>query len=465
MIVAAFAAHARADEARVAVQAAPAPVPTADEPLRRSHAWAATHLLGVNVGFSLIGLTLGKEYLKISPSSIWDNLGSDWVWDEDAFDTNQFGHPYLGSLMFNAARSNGIGFWGAAIYSFVGSAFWELVMETETPSINDQIFTPTSGILLGEALHRFAHAIRWNRGRGYSLPREILAGIVDPMGFISRMTHGDTWALTSPPARFGYVAIGMNARADDFEGAEGSRLEKTFGRLHLALGSSYGLPTDAGFQPRRPLDHYDFLITGDLSTEGLTISLHTRGLIWGRAFELWGVRAAGGLMGSYDFTNPDRVRVGAFGLGLGGVAHAPLGERGFLQGSFMATAIPFGSAGSEVDEDATGPVTERDYHRGPGTAQVLELKLGRLGLGLIHFTSRSFYIDGAYFDEGSELIELARLGVLWSVYGSHSIDVELEASVRHARFAGSDRDTTDSTSQLRISYVYSSDLAFGGGRR
>ena len=181
VIVAALAGRASADEASATWHAVPVPVLSLDQPLRRSHLWAATHVAGVNAGFSLIGLALGKEYLKISPGSIRDNLGSDWVWDEDAFDTNQFGHPYLGGLMFNAARSNGIGFWGAAIYSFVGSAFWELVMETDTPSINDQIFTPTSGVLLGEALHRFGRAIRWNRGRGASLQREILAGIVDPM--------------------------------------------------------------------------------------------------------------------------------------------------------------------------------------------------------------------------------------------------------------------------------------------
>ena len=170
-------------------------------------------------------------------------------------------------------------------------------------------------------------------------------------------------------------------------------------------------------------------------------------------------------MASYDYTDPDRVRVGAFGFGVGGVAHAPLGDVGFLQASLMGTVIPFGCAGSEVDEDATGPTTQRDYHRGPGTAQLLELKLGRLGLGVIHFTSRSFYIDGAYFDEGNELIELARLGVMASVYGSHSIEVEAEASIRRARFASSDRDTTDSSAQFRVSYVYASDLAFGGARR
>jgi hypothetical protein len=433
-----------------------------ERPLRRSHFWAATHLLGVNAAFSIVGLSIGKEYLKISPSSIGDNLTSDWVWDEDAFDTNQFGHPYLGGLMFNAARSNGVGFWGAALYTFVGSAFWELVMETETPSINDQIFTPTAGILFGEALHRFGRAIRWNHGQRPSLAREILAAAVDPMGFVSRVAHGDAWALTAPPPRFGYLAIGWNGFGVDFEQPSGERFTQSLGRVHLALGNSYGLPVDPAFRPRRPLDHHDFRIEGSISREGAELAVHTRGLLWGRAFGLGPVRAIGGIMASYDFTNPQRVRIGAFGLGAGVVFHAPLGDVAFLQGTLAATAIPFGAAGSDVDEDAAGGTTDRDYHRGPGTAQVLELKLGRPGLGLIHLTSRSFVINGSYFDEGSEVIDYARFGVLAAIRGHHAIGVEGALALRRANFAGEQRDLLDTSAQFRISYVFASDLAFGG---
>ncbi|MGN6109639.1 MAG: DUF3943 domain-containing protein [Kofleriaceae bacterium] len=435
-----------------------------EQPLRRSHLWATVHAVGVNAGFSVVGLAIGKEYLRISPSSIRDNITSSWVWDEDAFTTNQFGHPYLGALMFNAARSNGVGFWGAAIYTFLGSMFWELVMETETPSINDQIFTPTGGILLGEALHRFGRSLRWSDGRAFRIGREILAVAVDPMGALSRWTHGEAWRLTPPPPRFGFVSAGWNGLSLDFDEPSGERFQQTLGRAHAALAISYGLPTDETVVPRDPLDYFDFMIEGDVSRDSAALALHTRGLLWGRAFGYRGVRAIGGLMASYDFVNPERIRIGAFGLGAGAVVHAPIGTKTFAQITAMATAIPFGAAGGGVDEDGAGMETDRDYHRGPGSAQLLDIRLGRRGLGMINLTSRAFYIAGTYFDEGSEWVNSTRIGVLASVYDNHAIGVEGLFSVRRADFDGYTRDLVDSSAQLRLSYAFLSDLDFGGGR-
>src|SRR5687768_17239585 len=131
----------------------PQPAPWFPQPprrLRRSYLLATAEVLTINGIFWGTAYLIGKPYAHISLDSIESNLKSDWVWDEDAFATNQFGHPYLGALMYNAARSNGFGMLGSSIYSFAGSAFWELFMETETPSLNDQFFTPFGGILFGE---------------------------------------------------------------------------------------------------------------------------------------------------------------------------------------------------------------------------------------------------------------------------------------------------------------------------
>ena len=43
----------------------------------------------------------------MNPHSIKRNLTHRWWWDTDDFASNQFGHPYQGSLYFNAGRANG----------------------------------------------------------------------------------------------------------------------------------------------------------------------------------------------------------------------------------------------------------------------------------------------------------------------------------------------------------------------
>ena len=120
-------------------------------------------------------------------SNLEDNLHRKWVVDNDKFSTNQFLHPYQGSIYQGLARSAGLGFWEASAYTFAGSVLWEEAGENTTPSINDQIATGIGGNFLGEPLFRIAslllEAWRWTtesvarvRRRAY-LPR---AGIQPP---------------------------------------------------------------------------------------------------------------------------------------------------------------------------------------------------------------------------------------------------------------------------------------------
>ena len=107
------------------------------------------------------------DWAKILWKTMQDNLKHGFVLDEDGFDTNQFAHPYHGSLSFSAARSSGIDFWRAVPYPFAGSLMWELFMETEYPSINDFITTPMSGIILGETSFRISNLVRYSGKKKY----------------------------------------------------------------------------------------------------------------------------------------------------------------------------------------------------------------------------------------------------------------------------------------------------------
>jgi hypothetical protein len=432
--------------------------------LRHSYLGATGEILGINAMFSLVALAIGKEYVKISPSSIWKNLNSDWVWDEDAFDTNQFGHPYLGSLMYSAARSNGFSVMGASVATFLGSAFWELFMETETPSINDQIFTPIGGILLGEVLHRYSRAVLWSGDPRPRAGRVALATVTDPIGMFTRSALGEAWTIEQPPDMFGYLAVGWNGLSADFSPPDGEPIHKTSAQFRVSLGLTYGIPTSAAFEPQRPMDHFEMTVDGGASPHSWSLALHTRGLLWGRAFALGRARALGGVYGGYDFENPERIRIGAASLGVGATMHLPFGSKNFLQGTFVVSAIPFGAAGGGVEE-VMKPGLDRDYHRGPGSTQSLQLRLGRKGLGAVYLDSRNFEINGEYFDEGSEVVSLTRLGAQLAIYGRHGLSIESQLSVRHATFEDPMHDVLDTSAQFRISYVLFQDRSFGGGSR
>jgi hypothetical protein len=115
--------------------------------------------LDINL-FSNTALYLANRYIaqepwaQISFDSIKNNFINPWVWDGDEYFTNQFGHPYQGSIYHAAARSGGFTFYESLLFDAFGSATWELIFETNAPSMNDLISTTIGGASLGEMFHR-----------------------------------------------------------------------------------------------------------------------------------------------------------------------------------------------------------------------------------------------------------------------------------------------------------------------
>ena len=107
-----------------------------------------------------------KNVYRTGTESFGKNLtDAKWVIDTDPFATNQFLHPYGGSIYYGLPRSTGLNFWESFAYASVGSFLWELGGETGAPSINDQITTPIAGSFLGEPLFRMASLLLENDGR------------------------------------------------------------------------------------------------------------------------------------------------------------------------------------------------------------------------------------------------------------------------------------------------------------
>jgi len=133
-----------------------------------------------------------QDYARISWQTVGHNLSpAHWEWDYDGFQTNQFGHPYHGSLYFNAFRSNGYSFWQSLPAAFAGSYLWETFAENQAPAPNDFINTGFGGVILGETTHRLAGKLVNNNSRGLKRQvAEVLALLINPMNGFDRILSG-----------------------------------------------------------------------------------------------------------------------------------------------------------------------------------------------------------------------------------------------------------------------------------
>lgn len=101
--------------------------------------------------------------------SEWEeNVKSGPVRDEDGFLINFVGHPISGAGYHIVARHAGASGWEAFGFSvMMSTVFWEYGIEAliETPSIQDLIFTPVIGSLIGEAFIALEKRIESNDGK------------------------------------------------------------------------------------------------------------------------------------------------------------------------------------------------------------------------------------------------------------------------------------------------------------
>ena len=76
---------------------------------KKYHIWIpAVEVLGaLAFTWSLDRYGLNADYARTGFNSWKYNINTGWEWDTDRFGVNFIGHPYSGTLSFNAGRSNG----------------------------------------------------------------------------------------------------------------------------------------------------------------------------------------------------------------------------------------------------------------------------------------------------------------------------------------------------------------------
>ena len=427
-----------------------------DMPVRKKSYFvpAAEILLG-NLALSVGATAAGAEWGSRDSDTWFEQLRTqEFALDDDAYTTNQLGHPLGGSFIYSAARSTGHNFWVSTVYAFAGSALWEGVIENEVPSTNDMITTPIGGAFIGEVVHRFGISLLY---QGYGKPnwvRRTGAAILDPIGALNRAWWGDAWAKTIPPNLYAHFGLGYQG-ATTLGGANRSGDSQ----FHVEVFVEHGLMGDRAFQPRRPLDHFELYTAVNAGTDNVEGDLYVRGMLLGVGGHANGVHGMAGLYGAYDWNNNDYVRASMLGIGPGATGEIDIGERGYLAGTLAAYAVPYGSAGGA--NELEGPM--RDQHDGPGLAQLGEIKIGQRGLYSVKLTSRAYEIGGRLVgDDANEFVLATTLGARVHVATHHAVGLEATHTYQRASFEDPMLNAEPNrTTDVRAFYAITTDEIFG----
>ncbi len=132
------------------------------------------------------------NWANVSKESWWRNIQGGWEYDGDAFETNNFAHPYHGAMFFNAGRTNGYDFWESTAFALSGSAAWEFFGETFRPAFNDWIYTGIGGSNLGEIVYRLSSMVTDNTASGSErVWSEIFGTLINPVRGFNRAITGE----------------------------------------------------------------------------------------------------------------------------------------------------------------------------------------------------------------------------------------------------------------------------------
>jgi len=397
---------------------------------------------------------IDRESFNVSWSSVRRNLKSKWVVDNDEFATNQFLHPYQGSIYHTAARSAGLNYWTSAIYTFAGSALWEIAGETTRPSRNDQIASGIGGSFFGEPLFRMAN-LTLERGNGLpSFWRALGATAISPATGFNRLVFGERFDPIFPgndPAFFTQWNFGSTVVEHGVEDTSHPRRNEGLAEFSM----SYGLPGEPGYEYLRPFDHFNFQFTA--STSNIFESIMTRGLLVGKKYTAGETyRGVWGLYGTYDYFAPQVFRVSNTGLSAGTTGQWGLPGPLTFQGSALA-GMGYGAGGGNV-----GLVGDRDYHYGLTPQGLLAARLVFGKFVSLDVASRGYYITrfASTNDRGSEKIGRADASVTVRLFGPHALTVKYLMTRRLAHYPDlGERDQRRGT--LSVFYTLVGDTHLG----
>jgi hypothetical protein len=404
------------------------------------------------------GAAMFNEYVRdanfnqISPRSFWANLEEGFTYDDNEFKTNQLIHPFNGATYFNAARANGIDFWGSSAMSIVGAFVWECCGETHPMSFNDMVSTGIGGIARGELMYRVSSLILDNTKRGKNrFGREAAALLVNPIRGFNRLVSGDASEVKGNPVdRYQWrPAFHLDVRVGARVIGEGESITEntnTYGLVEAAI--SYGDAWDP--DNRKPYDRFDAITQSNIGDKTRVGRLLIRGDLFSK---LVAKNHSLALQQDFDYIDNEAYEYGGQSLGPALLSRFELTPTTELWARTQAYFILLGAVNSELSvlADVANQERIREYDYGPGVGGSVELYLMRKFRPLLTARYRYSHIsvsNGSIYnseDGGAGLDSnhnIQQLGFKLEVPITKSLAAGAETSVffrrSHYDFTGSD---------------------------
>jgi hypothetical protein len=419
----------------------PLPLPPADKSrdawgVPRSWGWATAEMFAINWGASMFNeYVRDANFNQISPRSFWENLETGFTYDDNKFKTNQLIHPFNGATYFNAARANGIEFWGSSAMAIAGAFIWECCGETHPMSFNDMISTGIGGIARGEVMHRISSLILDNTKRGkHRFGREAAALLMNPIRGFNRAVTGDWSEVKGNPVdpyqwrpTF-HLDIRAGARVIG-EGESISENTNSYGFLEWAL--AYGDAWDP--DNRRPYDRFDVIAQSNFGDKTRLGRLLIRGDLLSK---LVAKNHSLALQQDFDYIDNEAYEYGGQSLGPALLSRFELSPTTELWARTQAYFIVLGAVNSELSllADVANQERIREYDYGPGVGGSVELYLMRKYRPLLVGRYRYSHIsvsNGSIYNKGTG-------AGLDSNHNVHQLGFKLEIPITKRLAAGVD---------------------------
>ena len=329
---------------------------------KKYHLWipAAEVLGAVTLTWALDRYLLNADYARIGIKSWNANLSQGWEWDTDRFGVNFIGHPYSGTLSYNAGRSNGYNYYQSFCFAFGGSLMWEYFGENTRPSYNDIIYTPINGTFIGEILYRLSSNVLDDRTRGGErVFREIGAALIDPMRGFNRLIQGKSFRRTNKEV---YEKEPINISLYGGMRTINDKPYDIFGKGTnsgmLNVQFDYGNPFE--LRKRKAFDFFKFRVDLNFGVGRKYLdNILGYGILFGKNKQLGKLALLLGGFQYYDYWDNNKFELGTIGFGGGIISKYPLTKTSNLYTSIHLALVPFGGNSTKFVIDTT---QVRDYN-------------------------------------------------------------------------------------------------------
>ena len=406
---------------------------------------------GVNRAGSLL---LDPATFRVTPESIRSNLRGPWVVDDDPFQINQFGHPYQGAMYHGIARSNGLSYWPSVVYTFAGSALWEIAGETTPPSANDQIASGIAGSFLGEPLFRISRLLLERADNGPGAWRTLASVLASPPTGINHLLVGnpagsprsDAVPFSDIRVQFGVNRDSVQPFADRIFARAGSTASRVVDGLRVSGKRQ--------LSPRAPVR----LLQDREQRLGRRTgaSVDARSALRAPTTERDGFGGIWGLYGTYDYFSPDDFRFSSTAASFGTTLQAPIAGSLVLQSSGL---VGGGYVATHAEEQPG------DFHYGVAPQALVNLRLIAGRRAAVDLTAREYFVSGlGGFGTGQR--DLIFVGDAWlavRVYRRHGLALTYQRAGRSSDYLELP-DQTRARSTVGVFYTFLGSGGFGAVR-